>query len=57
MLTHLYISALLCDEELADLVWEDWDGGLIPDDLAAMAWLLVATRLDVLLFFPGGPSD
>ncbi len=57
MLTELYINALLVDEELADLVWELSEAELIPDDLAAMAWLLVATRLDVLLFFPGGPSD
>ena len=38
MLTELYIEALLVDEELADLVWEAWDGGLIPDELAEMAW-------------------
>ena len=40
MLTEVYIEALLVDEELADLVWEAWDGGLIPDDLAAIAWWL-----------------
>ena len=37
MLTELYIKALLADEELADLVWEAWDGGLIPDEVAALA--------------------
>ena len=43
MLTELYIEALLVDEGLADLVWEAWNAGLIPDNLAAMAWsLLVA---------------
>ena len=29
MLTELYIEVLLVDEELADLVWEAWDAGLI----------------------------
>ena len=29
MLTELYIEALLVDEELADLVWELWDRGVI----------------------------
>jgi hypothetical protein len=41
MLTELYIEALLVDEELADMVWEAWDVGLIPDEVAAMAWWLV----------------
>ena len=41
MLVELYIEALLVDEELADVVWEAWDVGLIPDDLAALAWLLL----------------
>ena len=57
MLTELYIDALLVDEELADLVWEAVEAEQITDEMAAMAWLLVATRLDVLLFFPGGPSE
>ena len=34
MLTRLYIEALLADEELADLVWEAWNIGIITDDLA-----------------------
>ena len=38
MLTELYISALLVDEDLTDLVWEAWDAGLIGDELAAIAW-------------------
>ena len=29
MLTELYIEALLVDEELADLVWEVCDGGVL----------------------------
>ncbi len=37
MLTEIYIAALLVDEELADLVWEAWDVGLISDELAAWA--------------------
>ena len=42
MLTELYIEALLVDEDLADQVWELWDVELIPDELAAIAWLLLA---------------
>jgi len=32
---ELYKEALLVDEQLADQVWELWDVGIIPDDLAA----------------------
>ncbi len=42
MLTELYIEALLVDEELADLVWELWDRGVIDGGLAAIAWMLLA---------------
>ena len=42
MLTEVYIEAMLVDENLADLVWEAWDGGVISDDLAATAWLVIA---------------
>jgi len=45
MLTEIYIEALLVDEELADQVWELWDVGLIPDDLAAQAWCILADAL------------
>ena len=45
MLTELYIEALLVDEELADLVWEAWDVGIITDDLAAYAWDILAIRV------------
>ncbi len=41
MLTELYIEALLVDGDLADQVWEAWHVGLIPDELAAMAWLVI----------------
>ena len=42
MLAELFIEALLIDEELADLVWEAWDVGLIPNEMVALAWLLLA---------------
>ena len=44
MLTRLYVEALLTDEDLADQVWELWNVGMIPDGLAAMAWLILALR-------------
>ena len=46
MLTELYIEALLVDEELADLVWELSEAGLISDDLAAIAWWQVSYNFD-----------
>ncbi len=42
MLTQVYIEALLVDEGLADQVWESWISGMIDDELASNAWLLVA---------------
>ena len=38
MLTEIYIEALLVDEELADQVWEAWDGGEIDNSRAYCAW-------------------
>ena len=38
MFTELYIEALLVDEELADMVWELWDQGVISEKLAANFW-------------------
>ena len=38
MLTELYIEALLVDEELADMVWEVWDAGLIDELTACRGW-------------------
>ncbi len=38
MLTEIYIEALLVDQELADKVWELWSVGLIPEELAMLAW-------------------
>ena len=43
MFTRLYVEALLADEDLADQVWELWNDGLIPDDVAAGAWCILAT--------------
>ena len=37
MLIEAYIEALLVDEELADLVWELWNRGVIDDDVACVA--------------------
>ncbi len=42
MLTEIYIEALLVDEELADQVWEAWDVGEIDDQVAWLAWWLIA---------------
>ena len=42
MLTEIYIEALLVDEEVADQVWELWNIGMIPDDLAAWASCILA---------------
>ncbi len=44
MLTEIYIEALLVDEELADQVWEAWDKGEIDDQVAWLAWRLMAFR-------------
>jgi len=46
MLTRLYIEAPLVDSVLADLVWEAWEAGLIPDEKAALAWLQVSYNFD-----------
>ena len=43
MLTELYIEALLVDEEIADQVWELWDGDVIDDQLVLIAWMLIVT--------------
>jgi hypothetical protein len=42
-LTELYIESLLVDDDLADQVWYMWDVGVIDDELAAIAWLLIVT--------------
>ena len=43
MLTELYIEALLVDKQLADQVWYMWDADVIDDELAVIAWLLLAS--------------
>ncbi len=45
MLTKIYIEALQFDEELADMVWEAWDGGDVSDETACIAWMLIAMLL------------
>ncbi len=42
MLTEIYIEALLVDRELADQVWEAWDKGEIDDQIAWVAWMMIA---------------
>ena len=46
MLTELYIEALLVDEELADMVWEALEAGLISDEVVAMAWRQLSYNFD-----------
>ncbi len=43
MLTEIYKETLLFSEELADLVWELWNAGVITDELAAMVWGILAS--------------
>ena len=42
MLGEIYIEALLVDEELADQVWEAWNKREIDDQVAWLAWFVVA---------------
>ncbi len=44
MLTTDYVEALLVNEELVDQVWEVWNAGDIDDQLAWLAWWLIAER-------------
>ena len=44
MLTEIYIEALLVNEYLADQVWEAWDKGVIDDQIAWVAWMMIAGR-------------
>ncbi len=55
MLTEIYIEALLVDEELADKVWESWNGGEIDDQTAAWNWVYILLRDQRLLI--GIPSE
>ncbi len=40
MLTEIYIEAF--DEDLTDQVWEAWYAGEIDDQVAWLAWWLIA---------------
>ncbi len=51
MLTEIYIEALLIDEELADQVWGAWDRGEIDDQVAWLAWRLIASSNLKILYY------
>ncbi len=57
MLTEAYISALLANEALADQVWQLWDDGKIDDDVAFVAWWIVASTFRKAAFPDSGRSD
>lgn len=57
MLTESYIEALLVDPEAADAVWEAWDAGLIPDELAAVAWWFVVVSSNGCKLVPNEQPD
>ena len=42
MFTRLYVEAILKYEVLADAVWERWDAGVLPNEVAALAWWILA---------------
>lgn len=42
MMAEIYTEALLVNEGLADQVWEAWDKGEIEDQVACIAWVLIA---------------
>jgi hypothetical protein len=42
MLVNQYVDAFIADEKAADEVWTLWDWGVISDDQAALAWLVIA---------------
>lgn len=44
MLTELYIEALLVDEELADLVWDQWISEHLCNEAAFLAWSIIAFK-------------
>ena len=45
MLTRIYVEALLVDPVLADQVWQLWADSEIDDQLAVLAWWLIAIDL------------
>ena len=44
MLAELYVEALIADVKAADEVWRLWNAGVITDDMAAYAWIILAVR-------------
>ncbi len=42
MLSEAHIKVRLVAEELADRVWEAWDSGQADDQVACIAWILIA---------------
>ena len=42
MFTQSFIAALLVDPAQADAIWQLWLDGRIDDDLAMIAWLILA---------------
>ncbi len=44
MLTEAYFEARLVAEELTDRVWEAWDSGQADDQVACIAWILIAMQ-------------
>ncbi len=57
MLTEIYIEALLVDEDLADQVWEAWDADETDDQMACLAWMLIAGAIaaEIILLWSGVP--
>ncbi len=46
MLTRLYLEAILVGPELADMVWEAWDSGVITNEQSKSAWIIIANEED-----------
>ena len=42
MLIEIYVETPIVDEELADQVWEAWRTGEADDQIACIAWMLIA---------------
>jgi hypothetical protein len=42
MFAEIYAIALIADERAADAIFNLWESGVISDEWAALAWLLLA---------------
>ena len=42
MLTDAYVEAILANKSLADSIWQQWHCGRLSDNLAALAWYVIA---------------